>query len=57
MNDSISRKIRERINCIEVGKLFVINDFEDVDHDSLVTRILSRMQRESIIIRVNLCGF
>ena len=52
MDDSISRKIRERINRVEVGKLFVINDFEDMNNDSLVTRTLSRMQNEGVIVRV-----
>ena len=52
MEDSISQIIRERISNIEAGKLFTITDFEEINNNSLVTRILSRMQNEGIIIRV-----
>jgi len=52
MEDTISQKIRERVNHIEIGKLFTISDFEDVNNDSLVTRTLSRLQNENSIVRV-----
>ena len=52
MEESISQRIRKRINRIEVGKLFTINDFENINNDSLVTRTLSRMQNEGAIVRV-----
>ena len=52
MRDNISQTIRKRINGIEAGKLFTINDFEYINNDNLVTRTLSRMQNEGIIIRV-----
>lgn len=52
MEDSISQKIRERISQFEGGKLFTITDFEDLNNDSLVTRTLSRLRKEGIIIRV-----
>ncbi len=52
MKDSISQAIRERIKRIEDGKLFTINDFEDLNNDNLVTRTLSRLQNEGIIVRV-----
>jgi len=52
MEDNISQKIRERVNHIEIGNLFTINDFEDINNDSLVTRTLSRLQNENSIIRV-----
>ncbi len=52
MKDSIAQKIKERISHIEVGKLFTINDFEDINNDNLVTRTLSRLQNEGVIVRV-----
>jgi len=52
MANSISKTIRDRINNIEAGELFTISDFEDINNDNLVTRILSRMQNEGIIIRI-----
>ena len=52
MDDSISQTIRERISRIKAGKLFTVNDFEDMNNDSLITRTLSRMQSEGKIVRV-----
>jgi predicted transcriptional regulator of viral defense system len=52
MEDSFSKKIRERVSQFEKGKLFAINDFEDLNNDSLVTRTLSRLQNEGVIVRV-----
>ncbi|WP_085536387.1 DUF6088 family protein [Massilibacteroides vaginae] len=52
MDDSISKKIRERVSQSEKGKLFSINDFEDLNNDNLVTRTLSRLQNEGVIVRV-----
>lgn len=52
MEDSVSKKIRERISLFEKGKLFSINDFEDLNNDNLVMRTLSRLQHEGVIVRV-----
>jgi hypothetical protein len=52
MEDNISQTIRERISSIETGKLFTINDFEDINNDNLITRTLSRLQSEGKIVRV-----
>jgi hypothetical protein len=52
MEDSISRTIKEQISRIEKGKLFSINDFENTNNDNLVTRTLSRLQNEGVIVRV-----
>ncbi|MDR0541039.1 MAG: DUF6088 family protein [Dysgonamonadaceae bacterium] len=52
MDSSISQKIRERVSRIEAGKLFAINDFSDMDNDRLVTRTLSRLQSDGVIVRV-----
>lgn len=52
MKNSISQTIRERIKHIKDGELFTISDFEDLNNDDLVTRTLSRLQNEDIIVRV-----
>lgn len=52
MKDSVSQIVRKRVKYIDKGKLFTINDFEDLNNDSLVTRTLSRMQNEGVIVRV-----
>jgi hypothetical protein len=52
MDSSISQKIKERVSRIDAGKLFAINDFSDMHNDNLVTRTLSRLQSEDVIVRV-----
>lgn len=52
MEESISQTIREQIKHIKAGELFTISDFENVNNDNLVTRTLSRLQSEGIIVRV-----
>jgi hypothetical protein len=52
MEDSISKRIRKRINKIEADNLFTASDFADLNNDSAVTRTLSRLQNESAIVRV-----
>lgn len=50
--DNISRSIKERVSRFEAGRLFTIGDFADLNNDSLVTRTLSRLQKEGVIVRV-----
>ncbi len=52
MNEKITHKIRELVKKFQVGELFTIKDFECVNNDNLVTRTLSRLQKEGTIIRV-----
>jgi predicted transcriptional regulator of viral defense system len=52
MDNSFSQKIKERVSRIDAGKLFATNDFSDMDNDNLVTRTLSRLQNEGVIVRV-----
>ncbi|MDD2634100.1 MAG: DUF6088 family protein [Bacteroidales bacterium] len=52
MEDSISQKIRDQIKQIKAGELFTIKDFESLNNDNLVTRTLSRLQKEGTIIRL-----
>lgn len=50
--DSVTQIIKERIGRIENGRLFTIGDFADLNNDSLVTRTLSRLQKDGLVIRV-----
>jgi len=52
MDDSVSQIIRDRVARFKKGSLFTVRDFEDLDNDGLVTRTLSRLQKEGIIVRV-----
>jgi hypothetical protein len=52
MENNISKTIRERISRIKTGNLFTISDFVDINNDDLVTRTLSRLQNENVIVRV-----
>lgn len=52
MNNSVSQTIRERIRQAKEGILLTTNDFEDINNDNLVTRTLSRLQKENVIVRV-----
>jgi hypothetical protein len=52
MEENISRKIRDQIKDFNAGELFTINDFVSFNNDNLVTRTLSRLQKEGVIIRV-----
>jgi len=52
MNESISKMIKIRVAQFEDGKLLTISDFKDVDNDNLVTRTLSRLQKEGVVVRV-----
>lgn len=52
MEENISQKVRDRVTRFKKGDLFTVRDFEDLNNDSLVTRTLSRLQNEGIIVRV-----
>lgn len=52
MEDNVSQKVRCRIARFKKGDLFTVRDFEDLNNDSLVTRTLSRLQNEDVIVRV-----
>jgi hypothetical protein len=52
VENNISKRIRESVSEIEAGNLFTTNDFADINNDNLVTRTLSRLQKEGVIIRV-----
>jgi hypothetical protein len=52
VTNNISQLIRKRIKSFKAGELFTISDFEDINNDNLVTRTLSRLQKEGAIVRV-----
>ena len=52
MEENISKTIRERISKLESINLFTVSDFSDLNNDNSVTRTLSRLQNEGIIVRV-----
>jgi len=52
MESSIASAVKQRISQIEKGNLFTINDFDDLNRDNVVTRTLSRLQKEEKIVRV-----
>jgi predicted transcriptional regulator of viral defense system len=52
MNKSIASIIKERILQIEESELFTVSDFADLNNDEVVTRTLSRLQKDKKIVRV-----
>jgi hypothetical protein len=52
MDKSIASTVKKRILQIEEGELFTIGDFADLNSDEVVTRTLSRLQKEGKIVRV-----
>jgi len=53
MAEILSKEIRNRIKQEGEGKLYVVNDFADLNNDALVTRVLSRLEKENFLIRLS----
>lgn len=51
--DSLSKNIRDRIVSGGTDKMYTVGDFADLCNDSVVTRTLSRMTGEGILIRLS----
>jgi hypothetical protein len=49
----LSKEIRNRIVQSGEGKLYVVGDFADLNKDALVTRVLSRLEKEKLLIRLS----
>lgn len=49
----LSKEIRNRIVQNGEGQLYVVGDFADLNNDALVTRVLSRLEKEKILIRLS----
>lgn len=53
MEPILSKEIRNRIAQSEEGRLYVVSDFADLNNDALVTRVLSRLEKEDFLIRLS----
>lgn len=53
MEPILSKEIRNRIMQSGEGRLYVVGDFADLNNDALVTRVLSRLEKEKLLIRLS----
>ena len=53
MSQILSKEIRNRIIRNGEGQLYVVSDFADLNNDGLVTRVLSRLEKENFLIRLS----
>jgi hypothetical protein len=49
----LSKEIRNRIAQNGEGRLYVVGDFAELNNDALVTRVLSRLEKEKLLIRLS----
>src|SRR5690606_9922352 len=52
MSQILSKEIRNRILTNGEGKLYMISDFADLNNDALVSRVLSRLEKEQVLMRI-----
>lgn len=50
--ESITGQIKKRILSSEKGSLYFISDFSDIQNNDLVTKILSRLAAEGILVKL-----
>ncbi len=53
MSNVLSKQIRERIESQGENTLYMVRDFADLNNDGLVTRTLSRMEKEGMLVRIS----
>lgn len=53
MTQILSKEIRNRIIQKAEGQLYVVSDFADLNNDALVTRVLSRLEKDEFLIRLS----
>ena len=53
MSQILSKEIRNRIVQNGEGKLYIVSDFADLNNDALVTRVLSRLEKEQLLMRIS----
>lgn len=53
MSNVLTKQIRERIESQGENALYMVRDFADLDNDGLVTRVLSRLAEEGILVRIS----
>ena len=53
MAQILSKEIKSRIMQNGEGQLYVVSDFADLNNDALVTRVLSRLEKDLFLIRLS----
>ena len=53
MAEILSKEIKNRIIQNGEGQLYVVSDFADLNNDALVTRVLSRLEKEGFLVRLS----
>lgn len=51
MSNVLTKQIRERIELRGENTLYMVRDFADLNNDGLVTRALSRLEKEGMLVR------
>lgn len=49
----LTKEIRNTIESNGPNKLYMVQDFAHLNNDGLVTRALSRLEKEGVLIRVD----
>lgn len=53
MSNVLTKQIRERIELQGENTLYRVRDFADMNNDGLVTRALSRLEKEGMLVRIS----
>lgn len=53
MSNVLTKQIRERIELQGENTLHMVRDFADLNNDGLVTRALSRLEKEGMLVRIS----
>ena len=53
MSNVLTKQIRERIELQGENTLDMVRDFADLNNDGLVTRALSRLEKEGMLVRIS----
>ena len=49
----LSKVIKERIIQGGENKIYIISDFADLNNDALATRVLSRLEKDGLLVRLS----
>lgn len=53
MAEILAKQIRERIKAQGANTLYMVSDFADLNNDGVVARTLSRLEKESVLVRIS----
>ena len=53
MSNVLTKQIRDRIKSQGENTLYMVRDFADLNNDGLVTRVLSRLAKEGLLVRIS----